>query len=129
MNKRGRDGTSVGARCVSALSSSGILSIKSEMEDHGFCYMPPRKWPKSDGYLHYRRKTMTGHLVCAGHADYYLLLRSFAKLAEVDIRVMHASVLKLERRLGWIEERIGRSLDALQNLPSEANDAERQVSG
>ncbi|XP_037483209.1 TATA box-binding protein-associated factor RNA polymerase I subunit B-like [Triticum dicoccoides] len=117
-NKRGRDGTSAGARCVSALSSSGIQSIKSEMEDHGFCYMPPRKWPKSDGYLHYRRKTMTGHLVCAGHADYYLLLRSFAKLAEVDIRVMHASVLKLERRLGWIEERIGRSLDALQNLPS-----------
>ena len=56
---------------------------------------------------------MTGRLVCAGHADYYLLLRSFAKLAEVDIRVMHASVLKLERRLAWIEEKIGRSLDAL----------------
>ena len=47
-----------------------------------------------------------------------MLVHSFAKLAEVDIRVMHASVLKLERRLGWIEERIGRSLDALQNLPS-----------
>ncbi|XP_044417893.1 TATA box-binding protein-associated factor RNA polymerase I subunit B isoform X2 [Triticum aestivum] len=118
VNKRGRDGTSVGARCFSAPSSSGIQSIKSEMEDHGFCYMLPRKRPRSDGYLHYRRKTMTGRLVCAGHADYYLLLRSFAKLAEVDIRVMHASVLKLERRLGWIEERIGRSLDALQNLPS-----------
>ncbi|XP_037449330.1 TATA box-binding protein-associated factor RNA polymerase I subunit B-like [Triticum dicoccoides] len=119
VNKRGRDGASVGARCFSASSSSsGIQSIKSEMEDHRFCYMPPRKWPRSDGYLHYRRKTMTGRLVCAGHADYYLLLRSFAKLAEVDIRVMHASVLKLERRLGWIEERIGRSLDALQNLPS-----------
>ncbi|KAM3296950.1 hypothetical protein ACQJBY_039027 [Aegilops geniculata] len=120
VNKRGRDGTSVGARCFSASSSSssGIQSIKSEMEDHGFCYMPPRKWPKSDGYLHYRRKILTGHLLCAGHADYYLLIRSFAKLAEVDIGVMHASVLKLERRLGWIEERIGRSLDALQNLPS-----------
>ncbi|XP_044954138.1 TATA box-binding protein-associated factor RNA polymerase I subunit B-like isoform X1 [Hordeum vulgare subsp. vulgare] len=118
LNKRGRDGTSVGARYFSASSSSGIQSIKSEMEDHGFCYMPPRKWPRSDGYLHYRRKTMTGRLVCAGHADYYLLIRSFAKLAEVDIMVMHASVLKLERRLGWIEERIGRSLDALQNLPT-----------
>uniref|UniRef100_M8C5E2 Rrn7/TAF1B N-terminal cyclin domain-containing protein n=1 Tax=Aegilops tauschii TaxID=37682 RepID=M8C5E2_AEGTA len=117
-NKRGRDGTFVGVRCFSASSSSGIQSIKSEMEDHGFCYMPPRKWPRSDGYLHYRRKTMTGRLVCAGHADYHLLIRSFAKLAEVDIRVIHASVLKLERRLGWIEERIGRSLDALQNLPS-----------
>ncbi|KAM3317497.1 hypothetical protein ACQJBY_035282 [Aegilops geniculata] len=123
VNKRGRDGTFVGARCFSASSSSsssssGIQSIKSEMEDHGFYYMPPRKWPRSYGYLHYRRKTMTGRLICAGHADYYLLLRPFAKLAEVDIRVMHASVLKLERRLGWIEERIGRSLDALQNLPS-----------
>ena len=75
--------------------------------------MPPRKWPRSDGSLHYRSKAMTGRLVCAGHADYYLLLRSFAKLAEVDIRVIHASVLKLERRLAWIEEKIGRSLDAL----------------
>ena len=72
VNKRGRDGTSVGARCVSALSSSGIQSIKSEMEDHGFCYMPPRKWPKSDGYLHYRSKSMTGSIVFAVHADYYL---------------------------------------------------------
>uniref|UniRef100_A0A453MU97 Uncharacterized protein n=1 Tax=Aegilops tauschii subsp. strangulata TaxID=200361 RepID=A0A453MU97_AEGTS len=117
LNKRGRDGTFVGARSSSA-SSSGILCIKSEMEDQGFWYMPPRKCPRSDGYLHYRKKTITGSLVCVGHADYYMLLRSFAKLAEVDIRVIHASVLKLERRLAWIEERIGRSLDALQNLPS-----------
>jgi hypothetical protein len=33
-----------------------------------------------------------------------MLIRSFAKLAEVDIRIMHTSVLKLERRLAWIEE-------------------------
>ncbi|XBI43495.1 hypothetical protein VPH35_108261 [Triticum aestivum] len=113
VNKRGRDGTFISVRCFSA-SSSGIQSIKSEMEDHGFWYMLPRKWPRSDGYLHYRRKTMTGRLVCA---DYYLLIRSFAKLGEVDIRAIHASVLKLERRLVWIEERTGRSLGALQNLP------------
>uniref|UniRef100_A0ACD5V976 Uncharacterized protein n=1 Tax=Avena sativa TaxID=4498 RepID=A0ACD5V976_AVESA len=116
VNKRSRDGTCVGARCFSA--SSGIRSIKSEMEDHGFCYMPPRKCPRSDGYLYYRRKTITGSLVCAGHADYYVLIRSFAKLAEVDIRIMHTSVLKLERRLACIEGQICRSLDALQNLPT-----------
>jgi hypothetical protein len=47
-----------------------------------------------------------------------MLIRAFAKLAEVDVRIMHNSVLKLERRLHWIEQRIGKSLDALQNLPS-----------
>ncbi|CAM0948896.1 unnamed protein product [Alopecurus aequalis] len=110
-NKRGRDGTLVSARFFP--TSSGIQSIKSEMEDHGFCYMPPRKRLRSDGYLHYRRKTMTGSLACAGYADYYMLIRSFAKLAEVDVRIMHTSVLKLERRLACIEERTGKSLDAL----------------
>ncbi|XP_047050658.1 TATA box-binding protein-associated factor RNA polymerase I subunit B-like [Lolium rigidum] len=117
VNKRDRDGTSVSARCLPA-SSSGIRSIKSEMEGHGFCYMPPRKRPRSDGYLHYRRKTTAGSLTCIGHADYYMLIRSFAKLAEVDVRIMHASVLKLERRLAWIEERIDVSLDALGNPAS-----------
>jgi hypothetical protein len=116
VRKRGLDGTFVGARCFS--SSSGIQRIKSEMEDRGFCYMPPRKGIRSDGYLHYRRKTLTGSLVCVGHADYYMLIRAFAKLAEVDVRIMHNSVLKLERRLDWIEQRIGKSLDALQNPPS-----------
>ncbi|XP_047042478.1 TATA box-binding protein-associated factor RNA polymerase I subunit B-like [Lolium rigidum] len=116
VNKRDRDGTFVGARCFS--SAPGIQRIKSEMEDRGFCYIPPRKVLKSDGYLHYRRKTITGSLVCVGHADYYMLIRAFAKLAEVDVRIMHTSVLKLERRLAQIEQRIGKSLDALQNLPS-----------
>jgi hypothetical protein len=115
-NKQRRDRALVGAGCFPP-SSSGIQSIKSEMEDHGFFYMPPRKRPRTDGYLHYRRKTIAGSLSCVGHADYFMLIRPFAKLAEVDVRIMHASVLKLERRLAWIEERIGRSLDALQNLP------------
>jgi hypothetical protein len=119
VHKRGRDETFVGARCFS--TSSGMQIIKSEMEDHGFYYMPPRKWQRSDGHLHYRGKTITGSLVCAGHADYYVLIRSFAKLAEVDIRIMHRNVLKLERRLACIEGQIGRSLVTsgdLQNLPS-----------
>jgi hypothetical protein len=49
----------------------------------------------------YRRKTTAG---------------SFAKLAEVNVRIMHARVLKLER--GLAEERIGGSFDALQNPAS-----------
>ncbi|KQK20749.1 hypothetical protein BRADI_1g56620v3 [Brachypodium distachyon] len=119
VNKRCQDGTFVGARRFS--TSSGIQRIKSEMEDHGFCYMPPGRGLRSDNYLHYRRKTVSGSLVSVSHADYYILIRAFAKLAEVDIRIIHASVLKLERRLASIEKRIGRSLDALQNLPSLAN--------
>lgn len=130
VNKRCRDGTSVGTRCFSASTGSDALQrIKSEMEDHGFYYMLPRQQLKSDGYLHYRRKILTGSLVYVAHADYYMLLRSFAKLAEVDVRIMHTSVLKLERRLACIEERVGRSLDTLQNLPSKGNDQQRPILG
>ncbi|XP_062231167.1 TATA box-binding protein-associated factor RNA polymerase I subunit B isoform X2 [Phragmites australis] len=129
VNKRYRDGTFVEASCVSASSGrDAIQMIKSEMQDHGFHYMPPRKPRKSDGYLRYRRRRLTGGFVYVAHADYYMLLRSFAKLAEVDVRIMHISVLKLERRLACIEERIERSLNTLQNLSSKTKDELRPVS-
>uniref|UniRef100_A0A0A9DNX6 Uncharacterized protein n=1 Tax=Arundo donax TaxID=35708 RepID=A0A0A9DNX6_ARUDO len=116
VNKCYRDGTFVEGSCVSASSGHDAMQmIKSEMQDHGFHYMPPRK---SDGYLCYRRRRLTGGFVYVAHADYYMLLRAFAKLAEVDVRIMHCSVLKLERRLAWIEERIEKSLNTLQNLYS-----------
>uniref|UniRef100_A0A0A9DPV2 Rrn7/TAF1B N-terminal cyclin domain-containing protein n=1 Tax=Arundo donax TaxID=35708 RepID=A0A0A9DPV2_ARUDO len=130
VNKRYRDGTFVEGSCVFASSGHDAMQmIKSEMQDHGFQYMPPRKPRKSDGYLRYKRRRLTGGFVYVAHADYYMLLRAFAKLAEVDVRIMHTSVLKLERRLSCIEERIDRSLNTLQNLSSKTQDELRPVSG
>lgn len=117
VNKRYRDGTFVEASCISASPGHDAMQmLKSEMQEHGFHYMPPRKPRKSDGYLRYKRRRLGGSFIYVAHADYYMLLRAFAKLAEVDVRIMHTSVLKLERRLECIEERIERSLNTLQNL-------------
>ncbi|KAL5203165.1 hypothetical protein ABZP36_014117 [Zizania latifolia] len=128
VNKRCRDGTFVDAKCFSMPPENNALqSIKLEMEENGFYYIFPRKRLVSDGYLHYRRKMQSGSLIYVAHADYYILLRVFGKLAEVDVRIMHSSVLKIERRLSWIEERIGRSLNTLQNLHKEANDEQSPV--
>nr|CAB3461771.1 unnamed protein product [Digitaria exilis] len=129
VNKRYRDRTFVEASCISSSSGHDAMQIlKSEMQDHGFHYMPPRKARKSDGYLRYRRRRLSGGFIDVAHADYYMLLRSFAKLAEVNVRIMHISVLKLERRLACIEDRIERSLNTLKNLSSSSKDELRSVS-
>uniref|UniRef100_A0A0A9DHD9 Uncharacterized protein n=1 Tax=Arundo donax TaxID=35708 RepID=A0A0A9DHD9_ARUDO len=130
VNKRYQDGTFVEGSCVFTSSGHDAMQmIKSEMQYHGFQYMPPRKPRKSDGYLRYKRRRLTGGFVYVAHADYYMLLRALAKLAEVDARIMHTSVLKLERKLACIEERIERSLNTLQNLSSKTQDELRPVSG
>uniref|UniRef100_A0A0E0PL61 TATA box-binding protein-associated factor RNA polymerase I subunit B n=1 Tax=Oryza rufipogon TaxID=4529 RepID=A0A0E0PL61_ORYRU len=130
VNKRCRDGRFADTKCCSTpLGNCALQSIKSKMEENGFCYVSPRKRLVSDGYLLYTRRESSGSLIYVAHADYYILLRPFAKLAEVDVRVLHSSVLKLERRLGWIEERVGRSLNTLQNLHDEASDDERPKAG
>ncbi|XP_066361825.1 TATA box-binding protein-associated factor RNA polymerase I subunit B-like isoform X2 [Miscanthus floridulus] len=124
-----RDGAFVEASSFSASSGHDAMQmLKSEMQDHGFRYLPPRKPRKSDGYLRYRRKRLSGGFIYVAHADYYMLLRAFAKLAEIDIRIMHISVLKLERRLACIEERIERSLNTLQNFSTGTGDELRSVS-
>jgi len=129
VNKRYRDGTFVEASCTSSSSGHDPMQILvSEMQDHGFHYMPPRKPRKSDGYLRYRRRRLSGGFVCVAHADYYMLLRAFAKLAEVNVCIMHISVLNLEKRLACIEDRIERSLNTLQNLSSQPKDELRPVS-
>nr|CAD1831098.1 unnamed protein product [Ananas comosus var. bracteatus] len=97
--------------------SFAIERMKQEMEENGFHYLPPRAQKRTEGYLHYKRKKVDGRLIYVAHADYYILLRSFAKLAQVDVRIMHLGVLKLERRLGWTELRIDSSLNALPDLP------------
>ncbi|PAN36785.1 hypothetical protein PAHAL_7G001200 [Panicum hallii] len=129
VKKRSRDGTFIEASCISSSSDDDAMQIiKSEMQDHGFHYMPPRKPRKSDGYLRYRRRRLSGGFVYVAHADYYMLLRAFAKLAEVNVCIMHISVLNLEKRLACIEDRIERSLNTLQNLSSQPKDELRPVS-
>ncbi|CAN1187836.1 TATA box-binding protein-associated factor RNA polymerase I subunit B [Linum perenne] len=93
-------------------SSPSIAKLKTDMEENRFCYIPPRvNVKKSDGYLHYVRKQDHGSYRYIAHADYYILLRSCAKVAQVDIRIMHIGVLCLERRLAWLEKRIDYCLD------------------
>ncbi|XP_065861384.1 TATA box-binding protein-associated factor RNA polymerase I subunit B [Euphorbia lathyris] len=84
----------------------GIRRLKIDMEENRFYYIPPRVKVKKLDYLHYVRKKDDGALSYAAHADYYILLRACARVAEVDIRNMHNGVLSFERRLGWLENRI-----------------------
>ncbi|KAI3784695.1 hypothetical protein L1987_43798 [Smallanthus sonchifolius] len=87
-----------------------IRRMKSNMEENKFCYIPPRKRVKRHDYLHYTRKKGEGAYVYAAHADYYILLRSCARVAQLDVRSMHAAVLSFERRLDWLEKNIQHSL-------------------
>lgn len=102
--------------CNSSSMSSkdaAVEKLKLNMEENGFQYLPPRVHQKSDGYLHYSRKKVDGKLIFAAHADYYILLRVCARLAQVDIRIMHESVLQFERRIAWIEKQIASSWNYL----------------
>ncbi|XP_076949635.1 TATA box-binding protein-associated factor RNA polymerase I subunit B-like [Bidens hawaiensis] len=87
-----------------------IRRMKSNMEENKFCYISPRRRVKRHDYLHYTRKKGTGAYVYAAHADYYILLRSCARVAQLDARSMHAAVLSFERRLDWLEKNIKHSL-------------------
>ncbi|CAA6664647.1 unnamed protein product [Spirodela intermedia] len=75
---------------------AALARMRQNMKENGFEYLPPRTRRRTDDYLHYRRKKIEG------------------RLAQVDARIMHLGVLKLERRLRWLERRIGRSLLALR---------------
>ncbi|CAI9762339.1 unnamed protein product [Fraxinus pennsylvanica] len=92
-----------------------IRHLKSDMEENRFCYIPPRVNIKNKDYVHYVRKKKGGAYIYAVHADYYILLRSCAKVAQVDIRTMHNGVLSFERRLKWLEKRIDHSMHLKQN--------------
>ncbi|KAK6159523.1 hypothetical protein DH2020_006837 [Rehmannia glutinosa] len=92
-----------------------IRQLKLDMEDNKFCYIPPRVKVKRKDYLHYARRRKEVY-VYAVHADYYILLRSCAKVAQVETRVMHVAVLSLERRLQWLEKRVDSLLHVKLNL-------------
>ncbi|KAL9670811.1 hypothetical protein QQ045_008369 [Rhodiola kirilowii] len=85
-----------------------INCLKADMEENKFCYIPPRVNVKRHDYLHYVRKKYEGAYTYVAHADYYILLRACARVAQVDIRILHVGVMNFERRLAWIEKRIDR---------------------
>lgn len=92
------------------LIDSAIRRLKLDMENNRFCYISPRVQIKRLDYLQYVRKSDGGSLTYAAHADYYILLRACATIAQVDIRSMHMGVLSFERRLAWLEKRIDHCL-------------------
>ncbi|XP_061336584.1 TATA box-binding protein-associated factor RNA polymerase I subunit B isoform X2 [Gastrolobium bilobum] len=92
------------------LVKEAIRRMKLDMEENRFCYIPPRVKLNKLDYLHYVRKRDEGALTYVAHADYYILLRACARVAQVDIRILHIGVLSLERRLAWLENRIDKCL-------------------
>ena len=92
------------------LKEESIRKMKQDMEENRFYYIPPRVYLKRFDYLHYVRKRDEGALTYAAHADYYILLRACAKVAQVEIRCMHIGVLSFEKRLAWTEHRINHCL-------------------
>ncbi|XP_071711083.1 TATA box-binding protein-associated factor RNA polymerase I subunit B-like isoform X2 [Rutidosis leptorrhynchoides] len=83
-----------------------IRRMISNMEENNFSYIRPRTKVKRHDYLYYTRKKGAGAYVYAAHADYYILLRSCARVAQLDLRYMHVAVLCFERRLAWLEKNI-----------------------
>ncbi|OMO79041.1 hypothetical protein CCACVL1_13940 [Corchorus capsularis] len=90
---------------VETSKDRAIRLMKRNMEENLFFYIPPRVKLKRLDYLHYMRKRDEGTLAYIAHADYYILLRSCARVAEVDVRIMHIGVLSMEKRLAWLEKR------------------------
>ncbi|ESW03751.1 hypothetical protein PHAVU_011G039300 [Phaseolus vulgaris] len=87
-----------------------IRQMKLDMEENRFCYIPPSVKRKRLDYIHYARKRDEGALTYVAHADYYILLRACARIALIDIRILHIGVLSLERRLDFLEERTDKCL-------------------
>ncbi|KAM7274078.1 hypothetical protein ACFE04_028742 [Oxalis oulophora] len=90
-----------------------IARLKLDMAENRFSYIPPRVKIKRRDFLHYARKRDEGSLSYVAHADYYILLRACARVAQVDIRTMHSGSLSFERRLAWTEKRIDHCLHVI----------------
>ncbi|CAK7326081.1 unnamed protein product [Dovyalis caffra] len=88
------------------VKDKAIRKLKLDMAENRFSYIPPRLKVKRFNYLHYVRKLDDGALTYVAHADYYILLRAFARAAQVDTRIMHIGVLNFERRVDWMEKRV-----------------------
>lgn len=104
--------------CSEMDREEAVNRLKSNMEENRFCYIPPRDKCGENYYLHYARKKDEGAYTYAAHADYYILLRACARVAQIDIRCLHAGVLSFERRLAWLEKNIDRSIVCKLLVPS-----------
>ncbi|KAJ3708138.1 hypothetical protein LUZ61_011843 [Rhynchospora tenuis] len=114
-------------KCVVDSSLRGVRELERmrfEMENNWFCYLDPVSKRKSKGYISYKR-VRDRIFVYSVHADYYILLRALAKLAKVDMRLLHASTLELERKLTWIEDKIRASMNVPKDR-SKGGPVERQ---
>ncbi|KAL1195590.1 TATA box-binding protein-associated factor RNA polymerase I subunit B [Cardamine amara subsp. amara] len=90
-----------------------LRKLITDMAENLFSYLPPRDKVKKLDYLQYVRIEDDGAMIYAADADYFILLRVCALVAEIDTRNMHRAVLSFERRLEWIEKRI----DNVLHLP------------
>ncbi|XP_043723759.1 TATA box-binding protein-associated factor RNA polymerase I subunit B-like [Telopea speciosissima] len=106
-----QNSVSGGCTCAGTLKDRALRRMKANMEDNRFLYIPPRVNLKRFDYLRYVRKNDGGTRTYAAHADYYILLRACARVAQVDIRYMHVGVLILEKSLAQVENRIDQSLN------------------
>lgn len=114
---RNQDSESSSRAPKGSLKEKALRQLKLDMEENHFLYIHPRMNVRRRDYLHYTRRKK-GVLIYAVHADYYILLRCCAKVALVETRIMHIAVLRLEKRLQWLEKRIDLSLNLLSNLGS-----------
>lgn len=85
---------------------SRLGNIIYDMEQNGFQYVPPLRSCPPDSYVSYKKKVMSGKSHIVVHADYYILLRACARVIKVNAFVLHRCILKIEKELGCIEDRI-----------------------
>ncbi|CAH9085641.1 unnamed protein product [Cuscuta epithymum] len=96
----------VHASSMNSYKDRAVRQMKSNMEENRFSYLPPIKSTlKNHGYIRYARRK-DGALIYAVHADYYIILRSCAQIAQIDMRTLHMGVLTFQRWLEQMEKKI-----------------------
>nr|XP_027087443.1 TATA box-binding protein-associated factor RNA polymerase I subunit B [Coffea arabica] len=109
-SSRFEDSSHEGRSSMESRKVKAIRELKLDMETNRFAYIPPRQVIMSQRYISYNRRRIEGAFVYAAHADYYILLRACARVAQVDVRSLHIGVLEFEKRLKQLEEKMGKCL-------------------
>ncbi|KAG9448370.1 hypothetical protein H6P81_014498 [Aristolochia fimbriata] len=113
-----QDETSCSRRENTLPEDIALRRIIADMEENNFHYIPPRgvaSTSRKDGYLFYKRVIVGGVYYYVAHADYYILLRACAKVVQVDVRVMHVSVQRLERCLARVDEWVDKFMQTMSD--------------